>query len=161
MLLHTCGSHTRHHSSNVVQGPNETCTYTFYSKFENSSQETAAAIKVQAAYRRNKVMWTLEQNGMTTSAIRNRSRRRKALLQFERGGFSNLFNCCGVGVAFGDGYDVADDYQASREMQKKQYEEKRNAQMAHDAELRAQFRKTKIAKQKAEGNVEEAYEIVE
>ena len=103
----------------------------------------------------------MEQNGMTTSAIRNRSRRRKALAQFEGGGFSNLFNCCGVGVAFGDGYDVHDDYQASREMQKKQYMDRREAQVAHENELRAQFQKTRITKKQAEGTVEEAFEIVE
>jgi hypothetical protein len=106
-------------------------------------------------------MWTLEQNGMTTSAIRNRSRRRKALAQFEGGGFSNLFNCCGVGVAFGDGYDVADDYQASRDLQKKQYLDKRNAQLAKENELRAQFRKTRITQKNTEGTEAEAFEIVE
>jgi hypothetical protein len=139
---------------------NETCTYTIIQNLL-IPQETSAAIKVQAAYRRNKVMWTMEQNGMTTSAIRNRSRRRKALAQFEGGGFSNLFNCCGVGVAFGDGYDVHDDYQASRDMQKKQYMERREAQVAHESQLRSQFQKTRIAKKQAEGNVEEAFEIVE
>lgn len=103
----------------------------------------------------------MEQNGMSTAAIRNRSRRRKALQRFEGGAFSNLFNCCGVGIAFGDDFEVAEDYQTSRDMQKQQYEEKRKAQLEHESELRANFRKNQIAHKNAEGNMEEAYEIVE
>jgi hypothetical protein len=40
--------------------------------------QTAAAVKVQAAYRRNKVMDELEGQGVSTAAMRNRARRRQA-----------------------------------------------------------------------------------
>jgi hypothetical protein len=104
----------------------------------------------------------MEGQGMTTSAIRNRNRGRKAQKQYETSDISNLFHCCGVGLAFGgNDYDAAEDYQATRDLQKKQYEDKRKVQHNHEAELRANFRKTQIAKKQAAGGTEEAYEIVE
>jgi hypothetical protein len=115
---------------------------------------------VQAAYRRNKAMSELEREGRTTAAIRNRARRRKAVEMYGIDDVTNLFRCCGVGLGFGDDY-AAEDYKASREYQKEQYEEKKKAREEREAKLRSDFQKAQIAKKTTRGGVEEAYEIVE
>jgi hypothetical protein len=113
-------------------------------------QETAAATKIQSVYRRNKAMWALEQQGVSTSAIRNRKRRRKAAER--NGGHSkkvnlysqsedapSFFNCCAVGLAFGDATEDDDD--AYRKFQKEQYEERQKQQSMHEDSLRKRYMK--------------------
>jgi hypothetical protein len=118
-------------------------------------QESAAAIKVQAAYRRNKVMADLEKQGITTAAIRNRSRRRKAW-----GGESGtddipgLFRCCGIGLAFGDATE--EDYEEKRQHDREQYLEMKKAKEQREQALRNRYRR----KPKGDGEAE-AFEVVE
>lgn len=128
-------------------------------------QETAAAIKVQAVVRRNQAMIELERQGITTAAIRNRSRRRLARMG-PRGtsgsaDIPNLFACCGVGLAFGDATE--ENAQASRRHQKEQYLEHRKDKEAKEEELRIQFKKLAAKKKAARSNadVEEVFEVVE
>lgn len=106
-------------------------------------------------------MTDMERDGVTTSAIRNRTRRRRAMKQYESSDISNLFHCCGVGLAFGDDYDANDNFAESRENSKQQYEDKRKAELEREAELRTQYRKAQIARSRAAGKTEEAYEVVE
>ena len=73
---------------------------TMSSRFRLTKQETAAAVKVQAAYRRNKVMDDLEAQGVSTTASRNRSRRRRARKDLQVSDDTpSLFRCCGLGLA--------------------------------------------------------------
>lgn len=129
------------------------------------AQETAAAIKVQSVYRRNKTMAELEKQGITTAAIRNRTRRRQARKD-ARGkaagsaDIPNLFACCGVGLAFGDATE--EDYEATRQFQREKYLERKKEKEQQEADLRRQYRKQAAQKHAKRGSdVEEAYEVVE
>ena len=118
-------------------------------------QETAAAVKVQAAYRRNKVMDSLEAQGMSTAASRNRARRRKARRNMQTSDDTPcLFNCCGLGLAFGDGTEEEAD--AERVRQNEIYEEKKRQRLEKEAKLR-QYRSHK----RPSGHMMEALEVVE
>ena len=62
-------------------------------------QETSAAIKVQSIARRNQVMSEMDAQGMSTSAIRNRNRQRRAKRGMGSSGDSpGIFQCCGMGL---------------------------------------------------------------
>uniref|UniRef100_A0A7R9WVF7 Uncharacterized protein n=1 Tax=Craspedostauros australis TaxID=1486917 RepID=A0A7R9WVF7_9STRA len=131
-------------------------------RFDWIDVETSAATKVQANYRRFKVMKTLEESGKSTSAIRNRRRRRKAASRFAYGTKTqvsedapSLFNWCGVGLVFGDATE--EDDEVYRELQKKRYEEKRKEQAAHEEALRRRF----MQSSKEGGRVIEAVEVIE
>jgi hypothetical protein len=120
--------------------------------------ETAAAIKVQSAYRRNKVMDELEAQGVSTAAMRNRARRRAARRSTQVSEDTPcLFRCCGVGLAFGDGTE--EDYEAARLRDKELYEEKKRAQAEHEAELRKFSHRYK--NKKPSTHMLEAVEVVE
>ena len=58
----------------------------------------------------------LEEQGITTAAIRNRSRRRNARMNQNgttgSGDIPNLLACCGVGLAFGE--TTEENYEATR-----------------------------------------------
>lgn len=108
--------------------------------------ETHAAIKVQAAYRRHKVMNDVENQGMSTGAIRNRARRRHA----EKS--SSFFNFCGADLSFAD--FSSHDREAYREYQKMVYEEKKKARYHHEEELRTGYDKLQQTKHS------EGFEIV-
>lgn len=123
-------------------------------------QETSAAIKVQAAYRRMKVMDQLEGDGITTSAIRNRSRRRAYERQRKAKGVSSLFTCCGAEFVLAD-FTGEDDYELRKEHDKQVYEEKKNAQLEREAKLRSNFGKTLRKKKQKQGMIGEAFEVVE
>eukprot|EP00522_Entomoneis_paludosa_P017451 CAMPEP_0172452880 /NCGR_PEP_ID=MMETSP1065-20121228/10412_1 /TAXON_ID=265537 /ORGANISM="Amphiprora paludosa, Strain CCMP125" /LENGTH=221 /DNA_ID=CAMNT_0013205009 /DNA_START=158 /DNA_END=823 /DNA_ORIENTATION=- len=115
--------------------------------------ETTAAIKVQAAYRRNKVMNDLERQGVSTGAIRNRARRRHA-------DSSNSFlNCCGHNFSFAD--FSSDDREAHREYQKMVYEEQKKARYQYEEELRTGYSKLHNIRQSKKNQLDEAFEIVE
>lgn len=108
-------------------------------------------------------MRELEEQGVSTAAMRNRARRRKARGIGSRDvkgtdDIPSLFKCCGVGLAFGD---ATEDYEAYRQHEKELYEERKKAREAHEAQLRAQYRKTHVATQSQSNKMEEAYEVVE
>ena len=88
----------------------------------------------------------LESRGLSTSAIRNRKRRRKAANRsyFSKLSQPSLFNCCAIGLAFGDGTDDDDAY---REFQRKKYEERVQQQQAHEDALRRRYLKDRNMKE--------------
>ena len=128
------------------------------------AQETAAAVKVQSVARRNQCMAALEAQGVTTAAIRNRSRRRRAR-QEARGlagsaDIPNLFACCGVGLAFGEATE--ENYEATRRFEKEQYLERKKEKAAKEEELRARFQKMAAQRKAARSSdVEEVFEVVD
>jgi hypothetical protein len=126
-----------------------------------SRQETAAAIKVQRNFRRNKAMNDLEAQGMSTVAIRNRTRRRRAREGILGGlGNGDLFSCCGVGLAFCG--DSGEESEAARKLQKEEYFDRRKAKAEYEDTVRATFRKKHLEKRGRGGDdVEEALEVVE
>lgn len=132
-------------------------------KYDWIDIETAAAIKIQSSYRRNKVMGDLEKEGLSTAAIRNRSRtlearKKKDSVLAASSDVPNIFTCCGVGLAFGDATET--DYDAVRDLEKKQYHIKKLQQEEHEEKLRSEYGKMRIAK-KALDDTEEVYEVVE
>lgn len=106
-------------------------------------------------------MATMDKKGISTSAIRNRRRRRKATQKSQRaraaqsGDVPSVFQCCAVGLAFGDATE--DDEDVYREFQKKRYEERQKQQAAHEEALRKKFLREKGDK----GTIIEAVEVVE
>jgi hypothetical protein len=123
----------------------------------SGTQETAAAVKVQAAYRRTLVMNRLEEEGCSTSAIRNRARRRQYTLAREAHTVS-LFGCC-AGPDF-SWTDFGNPYDAQREYDKAAYEDKKKAQLEREEELRSTFGQ-RLRRKKEANKVDEAYEVVE
>lgn len=107
------------------------------------------------------VMSELEKQDISTSAMRNRRRRRKAAQKSQRaravhsGDVPSLFQLCGVGLAFGDATE--DDEDAYRGLQKKRYEERQKQQAAHEEALRKKYLREKGDK----GTVIEAVEVVD
>ncbi|KAL3780599.1 hypothetical protein ACHAWO_010258 [Cyclotella atomus] len=117
--------------------------------------ETAAAIKVQSVYRRNKVLKYLEENNMSTPGMRNRRRRRMAKMskvQSEDVPFP--FNMCGVGFLFGDGTPEDEKYTSSLEKKKK---DKMKEEMEKNEASKRKFRMRKKGSQ----HLEEGIEVVE
>jgi hypothetical protein len=101
-------------------------------------QETNAAIKIQSIYRRNKVMERMEQQGESTSAIRNRKRRRKASRNLAASEDApSIFACCAMGLAFGDATE--EDDVAYRQLQNKHYEERILQQEMREDEIRERY----------------------
>lgn len=106
-------------------------------------QESNAAIKIQSVQRRNMAMRDLEEQGLSTSAIRNRKRRRKAAkearpyMAYQSQDTPSIFACCAVGLAFGDATEDGDD--AYRLLEKRKYEERQKQQAAHEEALRRQY----------------------
>ena len=106
----------------------------------------------------------MERRGLTTSAIRNRARRREYQKQLQKSELSKLFTCCGAEFVF-EGF-AQSDYHAQQELKqlsKVAYEEKKKAQLQHEEELRNNFGKmVRKKKQKQQDKVDaEAYEVVE
>jgi len=117
--------------------------------------ETNAAIKVQAAYRRNKVYWDFEKEGKSTAWIRSESRRRKAKQRMALDeNAPNMFACCGVGLLFGD--TMEEDGAAVKQYEKDRFLERKAAKAMQEEALR-RYRPRK----KAFNNVSEAVEVVE
>mmetsp|Transcript_28239 Transcript_28239/g.65399 ORF Transcript_28239/g.65399 Transcript_28239/m.65399 type:complete len:123 (-) Transcript_28239:652-1020(-) len=116
----------------------------------NLVQETAAAVKVQSAHRRNQVMSELEAQGLTTAAIRNRRRRRAARSgAVASGDAPGLFQCCGVGLIFGDA--TTEDVEASQEYERERYEERKRDKAQKEALLRQYHPRAKTETKYNEG----------
>ncbi|KAL3907965.1 MAG: hypothetical protein SGILL_008661 [Bacillariaceae sp.] len=85
----------------------------------------------------------MEQQGLSTSAIRNRRRRRKAVNRNYQSKVQqhdetpSLMNRCAAGLAFGA--FTEDDEQAYREHQRRQYEEKIQQKEQHENLLRSEY----------------------
>jgi hypothetical protein len=116
--------------------------------------------------RRNQTMKHLEEQGISTAAIRNRSRRRTARMNQNgisgSGDIPNLLACCGVGLAFGEATE--EDYQSSRQHEKELYLDRKKQKEAKEEELRIQFQKLSAKKRAAAArgeDVEEVLEVVE
>jgi hypothetical protein len=119
-------------------------------------QETSAAIKVQSAYRRNKVMSNLEAQGKSTAAIRNRARRRKAHKKVAiTEDVPSFFHCCGAALAFGDA-TIDQDWQSERAYQKEQFEEKKKLKAEKEEQLKRHFYQNRKSAQ-----ITEQFEVVE
>jgi len=110
-------------------------------------------------------MKELEQQGITTAAIRNRARRRKAKMEDSDGlvgsaDIPNLFACCGVGLAFGEATE--EHYMLERQHEKEQYLERKKEKEAKEEALRKTFLKMSAQKKSAKGDdVQEVFEVVE
>mmetsp|Transcript_18029 Transcript_18029/g.37610 ORF Transcript_18029/g.37610 Transcript_18029/m.37610 type:complete len:355 (+) Transcript_18029:127-1191(+) len=117
--------------------------------------ETAAAIKVQAAYRRFVTLKRLDEQGLSTAGIRNRRRKRNVksrMMKSEDVPF--LFSLCGVGFIFGDG--TFEDEKVVTQLEKKKKQELKQSMALKDAERR-KFRMRKKESQQ----LEEGIEVVE
>jgi hypothetical protein len=103
-------------------------------------------------------MDTMDKRGYSTSAIRNRKRRRKASRgkAIASADVPSFLSCCAVGLAFGEATE--EDDEAYREFQKRQYEERAKQQQVHEEALRKQYLRSRGT---AVGNVVEQIEVVE
>lgn len=118
--------------------------------------ESSAAIKVQSVFRRNKVLKQLEEEGKSTSAMRNRKRHRKAggAMQMTSEDVPGLFRFCGFGLLFSDATgEDANELTAKRNAE---LEEKRQLKLAQE-ELKRRFRMRK----KSTVKYDEAVEVVD
>lgn len=100
-------------------------------------------------------MSEMEKQGLTTAAIRNRSRdlkRRK-----RRAAWETLFGLCGVDLVCQDAFDESIDI--AREERKAQYETYKREKEAQEEELREKYRKNVWSNKNAVE--EESYEIVQ
>ena len=160
--------------SNVLTGftlclSNDLTLYTYLvdtdspSSFLLTKQETSAAIKLQAAYRRLKAMKEMEERGVNTKEFRKKNRRRRARGTGDSSGsddMSSLFNCCGVGLALGGEDDY--DYEEIRMHEKTLYEERKKTREQREAQLRSSYRRKQCVHQ-AQGSpsAAEAFEVLE
>jgi hypothetical protein len=110
--------------------------------FFSFSKETAAALQIQAAFRRHRILQQLENAGHSTVAIRQRQQRRSR---------PNLLACCGVGFLF----DYNDELERQEDYSKQQQE-----RAEREAQLRDQYLR-KQRQHEAETPVLEAFEVVE
>jgi len=79
----------------------------------------------------------LEAEGVNTTAMRNRRRKRRALLRSRFQSTEDtpgLFACCGAGLIFGDATE--DDQSAQRAFERQQYEEKKRKKYEEEERLR-------------------------
>jgi len=119
-------------------------------RFDWIDVEYSAVTKIQSIFRRHLILQELEDEGLSTSYIRNRKRQRKATPM----GFhsSNVvdeatpdlgFGCCSIGLAFGGDHesDEGGDTAAYRDFQRKRYEEKAREQAKHEEFLRQSYLK--------------------
>lgn len=117
--------------------------------------ETAAAVKVQSIYRRNKVINQLDEAGLSTPGMRNRRRKRNA----KKGGIKSEdvpfpFSLCGVGFLFGDG--TLEDERVTTSLEKKKMEKKKE-----ELELEDQKKRKFRMRKKQSQHLEEGIEVVE
>ena len=135
--------------------------YTLYSSAHiKSTQETTAAIKIQAVYRRIQTLNYLDANGLSTPGMRNRRAQRKARYQTRMSKHATSadvpfpFNMCGVGLLFGDG--TFEDEKIVEDIEKKK-KSKKKYQMYQEDEEKRKFRMRKKESQ----HMEEGIEVVE
>lgn len=101
----------------------------------------------------------LQEQGRTTSAIRNRTCRRAYNSQRQSDNLSSLFTWCGADFVLTD--FTQSDYDVRREDENKVYQDKKNAKLAREAQLCSEFGKIVRKKKQKEANLDEAYEVVE
>jgi len=105
----------------------------------------------------------MEKKGISTSAIRNRKRRRYAAANRSRSMIfasedaPNLFACCAMGLAFGDVAEEDDD--AYRRFQNEQYEERIKQQELREMSVRKRYMRERRAG--ITGKVVEEIEVVD
>lgn len=118
--------------------------------------ETSAAIKVQAAFRRNQALRELGEMGLSTAAMRNKERARNAKKTTQKTGedVPGAFALCGIGLLFGD--TSGEDEETRRLKEKDGFEQRRVAELQKEERLR-QFR----MRQKESNYLKESYEVVE
>jgi len=117
--------------------------------------ESAAAIKVQSIFRRNKALQKLEDEGKITASMRNKIRSRQSRkTNMTSEDVPAVFRFCGLGFLFSDA--VGGDSEVLNEKKKSKSEEKRQLQLANEAKKR-KFRMRK----KPMMNIEEAVEVVD
>jgi len=127
-------------------------------KYDWVDVETAAAVKVQSVFRRNRVMSDIEARGGSTSAIRNRSRARARAANkgkaFHSDDAPDLLACCGVGFLFGDATE--EDQAVLAEERRKEYQDTKRQQELEEAEKRKyRYRK------KASDHMNEQFEVLD
>ena len=108
------------------------------------TQETAAAIQVQAAYRRHCVLNQLKAQGHSTAAIRRRAHRREAPI------LSDFLACCGVGFVFSED-----------EERHEQHASQKQARVEREARMREQYRRKQREREYEQPVLLEAFEVVE
>lgn len=126
-----------HQSSDCAVKPNTTFNVV------TTHQETAAAIKIQAAYRRRRIMGMMEEEGQTTAAVRNMARRRQAAKEASTNpaqDFIDLFNCCGVDLGLGAGNKEA-YFDYTRELETAKYNETRRETAEREELLRKKYQR--------------------
>jgi hypothetical protein len=126
-------------------------------------QETAAAMRLQAAWRRTKAMNDIERSGQTTSAIRHRRLRREYRLQRKMNEKqSSLLACCGADLVMPEwNQDEHEALEAEIESEKVAYEEKKKAKLHREEELRNKYGRIMRNKKQNLDKLDEAYEVVE
>jgi len=127
-------------------------------KYDWIDIETAAAVKVQAAYRRNKAMKSVEEQGLSTAAIRNRNRARKSAdadgeRLFQTDDAPGLLACCGVGFLFGDA--TGEDQEVLAEERRKEYQKSKA-----EAEERERSRRKYRYRKKGSERMDEEFEVL-
>ncbi len=115
--------------------------------------ESSAAIKIQSIFRRNQALKSLEDEGKSTAAMRNRIRAR----QMEGKNMSGedvptIFRFCGLGLLFGDATGQDDDALNSKNRGKAKIEAKERKE---SMKRKFHFRKKKST------HMEEAIEVVD
>jgi hypothetical protein len=120
-------------------------------------QETTAAIKIQAMYRRIQVQNYLDKHGLSTPGMRNRRARRQAKYRSSHIASADVpfpFNLCGVGLLFGDG--TFEDEKLVAKLEKRE-KDKKKATAEREEENRRKFRLRKKDSQ----HLVEGVEVVE
>lgn len=120
------------------------------------SQETTAAVRVQAAWRRTRTQIHLERAGISTPGMRNRRRKRNARYKAKMKSNEDVpfpFNYCGLGLIFGDA--TLEDQSVIDDMERRKSRKQReNYEM--EEEKRRKFRMRK----KSSGMIEEEIEVI-
>lgn len=115
--------------------------------------ESSAAIKIQSIFRRNQCLNLLEEEGISTAAMRNRIRSRQADAKHASSeDVPTIFRFCGMGLLFGEVTGEDNDALNSHNTGKDKIAEKEKKES-----IKRRFR---FKKKKSE-QVEEAIEVVE
>jgi len=117
--------------------------------------ESAAAIKVQSIYRRNRVITQLEKEGKLTASMRNKMRSRKSRKTNKVSeDVPALFRFCGIGFLFNDA--LGGDSDALNAKEKSKSEDNKQLRLAQD-EMNRRYR----MRNKRGERVDEAIEVVD
>ncbi|CAB9498010.1 expressed unknown protein [Seminavis robusta] len=123
--------------------PAEQAAYTGPPRYDWVDIETAAAVKIQAAYRRWRVITMMEEQGRSTAAVRNSSRRRQAAKEATMNpaqDFVNLFACCGVDLGLGGG-NQEKYLDITREIETARYQETTRMRQEREELLRKSYKR--------------------